>query len=186
MHSSKFAPKAGERHRAMVRSALSIYEESMGHYLGFGRAAEASEIESLARSKRRCNREQLRLVSSVVVIRNNESHFPGPAFGFGRAVDDVRSIANALDSFELTQSSARVRAIISEERGRSAPGRRYSTPRGVSPGWLGVLSGVAVFFALYLALNGVGVQQDAGTWSLVPALLVGVLVWIRQRRGRGS
>ena len=32
MHSSKFAPKAGERHRAMVRSALSIYEESMGHH----------------------------------------------------------------------------------------------------------------------------------------------------------
>ena len=44
MHSSKFAPKAGERHRAMVRSALSIYEESMGRHLGFGHAVEASKI----------------------------------------------------------------------------------------------------------------------------------------------
>ena len=179
MHSSKFAPKAGERHRAMVRSALSIYEESMGHQLGFGNAVEASKIQRLLSSRGRCSRKQLRLVDSVVKARNNVSHFAGPAFGFDRAWDDVLSIADALDSFGLTQSSARVRAIISKERGRS-------TPKGVSPGWLAVLSGVAVFLPLYLVLNGMGVQQDAGTWSLVPALLIGVLVWIWRCQGRGS
>ena len=179
MHSSKFAPKAGERHRAMVRSALSIYEESMGRHLGFGHAVEASKIQSQLKSRGRCNRKQSRLVNSVVDARNNASHFAGPAFGFNRALDDVDSIADALDSFGLTQSSDRVRAIISREHGSS-------TPREVSPGWLAVLSGVAVFLPLYLALSGMGVQQNAGTFSLVPAVFIGVLVLIWRSQGRGS
>ena len=112
MHSSRFAPKAGERHRSMVRSALSIYEEAMGRHLGFGRAVEASRIRSRLSSRGLGSDKQIRLVNSVVRARNNEAHFEGSAFSFDRAVDDVRLIADALDSFGLTQSSDRVRGII--------------------------------------------------------------------------
>ena len=174
MHPSRFTPKAGERHRAMVRSALSIYEQSMGDYLGFGRAVEASRVESRLRSRRRCSQRQLRSAKDVVRVRNNESHFAGPAFGFDRALVDVRSIADALDSFGLTESSARVRVIISKESERRAA-------REVSPGLLAALSGGGVFLLLYLALNEMGVKQDAGSWSLVAALLIGAFVWIWRR-----
>ena len=185
MHSSKWVPKAGQRHRAMVRSALDIYEESMGLHLGLGRAIQASVVwDYMLRSNRHFSREQRRSVKSVVFIRNNVSHFEGPAFGFGRAVRDVRSIAQALDSFGLTQSSARVGAIVSEERRQSPPRGIDGTSGRVSPVRLGVLTGVAVFFVVWLALNTMGVQQDAGTWSLVPASIAGVLVWVGQRRGR--
>ena len=186
MHWSRFSPKGGDRNRAMVRSALSIYEESMGDHLGFRGPAEASEIQGRLRARGSSSRRQLQMAESVVRVRNNLSHFSGAAFGYERALNDVHAIADALGSFGLIQSSARVREIIPGERGPSLPRRGRASPQGLSPGLLAVLAGVVVFLPVYLALNEIGVQKNAGSWSIVPAALVGFLVYIKQSRKRGS
>lgn len=192
MRSSRFAPKAGERHRAMVRSAVSIYEESMGRHLGFGRAVEISRIRSRLSSSGHCSQKQLRLVDSVVRARNNEAHFEGAAFGFDRAVDDVRLIADALAAFGLTQSSARVREIIAGDlqgkhefpyspskgnprRGGFRRGRLVRTPRYSNR----LLVAVAIFLVVLivgtLCLDGLGLgTSTSGTLGFCAALVASV------------
>lgn len=80
---------------------------------------------------------------------------------------------------------AKLTRHIRRKRARP-PREQRPLPGGVSSTRLAFLVGVAVFVPLYLALNAMGVQQDAGTWSLVAAFLVGTLVWIWRRQGQGS
>ena len=198
MRSSRFTPKAGERHRAMVRSAVSIYEESMGRHLGFGRAVEASKIRSRLSSRGCCSQKQLRLANSVVGARNNEAHFEGSAFSFDRAVDDVRLIADALDSFGLIQSSACVREIISGDlEGKlgfaRSPSRRNPRRGDLRRRRLGRTSrrsnrlpvSVAIFLVVLivgtLGFDGLGLgTSTSGTLGFCAALVGSVAYWIKK------
>ena len=130
----KFNPKAGDRHRAMVNTALSIYSEAMGQRLGYGRAIEPSEVRSHFQN-RSCTRHQRKHIHRVVDIRNNSAHFPSQAFGFDVAIKHVHEIAEALEAFGLNGESNRVRRIVSEAEGQRRPTRQPRTPpqRGNKP-----------------------------------------------------
>ena len=172
----KFRPVAGERHRAMVRNALSIYEDAMGRCIGRGRAVEAGDVCKHFERSGGCSRKQLRLVRGVVKARNNEAHFAGGAFGFGRAYKDVHLIADALDAFGLGVKAGEVRDIVAEaDGGRWRRGRQ----RHFQNVWLGrrtwsVVIGLAVFVA---AFDAMGPGVDHGTYSALAGLSAGCVVY---------
>ena len=179
----KFTPKDGNRNRAILDSALRIYEQSMDHYLGFGKPVEASKILTVLRSTAGCNQKQLRLAKLVVEARNNAAHFAGPAFAQEYTLKGVHSIAETLDSFSLNQSADRVRELISTSNLRKTSTR--GMPYQLTTGRLALLCGAAGFLLVYMILNGLGVEENAGSWSLVTGLIVGAAVGLKlSRRGR--
>ena len=147
----KFRPVAGARHRAMVRSALSIYEDGMGRYVGRGRAVQAGHIRDHFEHGRGCSRRQKELARAVARVRNNEAHFAGGAFGFDRARKDVHLVADALDSFGLRSPAAEVRAIVAEAGGSR---RRRAVAGANPPARLAGAAGGLVLSAVLASLLG--------------------------------
>ena len=131
---ARFTPHAGNRHRAMVNTALGIYNEAMGRHLGYRRAIEPSRVRDHFR-RRTCTKKQERHINRVVDIRNNSAHFASQAFGFDVAIKHVHEIAEALEAFGLNNESSRVRRIVSEAEGQRRPTRqpRTTPQRGNKP-----------------------------------------------------
>ena len=166
----KFNPKGGNRHRAMVNTALGIYSEAMGQRLGYGRAIEPSEVRSHFQN-RSCTGHQKRHIYRVVDIRNNSAHFPSQAFSFDVAIEHVHEIAEALEAFGLNIESNRVRRIVGEAEGQRRPTRqpRTTPQRGNKPE--GSLSGgqrFSIFLGatilLWFGCKFIGIADGTTAW----------------------
>ena len=147
-------PIGGNRNRSKVDDAISVYEETMGRQLGFGKAIEASTVHDALKRRAWAKPWSIDRAKGVRKIRNNARHFAGYAFGKQRAESDISYIAKTLEEFGNPQAAAQVRKILAPRRalhqGKWQRGPSTSQPQRatIEPTYVGILIVLAIAAAI--------------------------------------